>query len=113
MTAMSTVLTEFADNGDSRTYTQEGHTVIKPMLVIQKRKVPVGNQTVAEISVAVISGTVDSESLPVTQKVNFTATVRYPINGASDDVTAMLAVFRDIIAGDEFANAVNTQEWLV
>lgn len=112
MPAMATVLTEFSDSRDSRIYTQADHTALKPMLVIQKRRTPQGNQNVAEVSVAVISATVDAADVPVVQKVTFTATVRYPINGDAADVTAMLAVFRDIVASDEFANSVNTQEWL-
>lgn len=113
MAGMLTALTEFSDNGDSRTYTQAGHTVLKPQLVIQKRRVPQGNQTVAETTVSVISSTEDAAGAVLSQKVTFSVTVRYPISGDSADVTAMLAVLRDIIAGDEFANAVNTQEFLV
>lgn len=40
MAAMTTALTEFSTNGDSRTYTTSGHTVSNPKLVTQKRRVP-------------------------------------------------------------------------
>lgn len=113
MAAMTTALTEFSDNGDSRTYTQATHTVQEPLLVIQKRKVPTGNQTMAEVVVNVVNATTDVDSAVLSQKILFGATVRYPIAGTSADVTAALATFRDIIAGDEFANAVSTQEFLV
>lgn len=113
MAAMTTALTEFADNGNSRTYAQVGHTALKPQLVIQKRKVPSGNGVVAETTVDVISATVDASGITLPQKVVFSASVRYPITGTAADTTAMLAVFRDIVAGDEFANAVDTQEFLV
>lgn len=112
MAAMSTALTEFADNGNSRTYTLSGHTALSPQLVLQKRKVPSGNQTVVEDTITVLSATEDSDGAILPQRVTFTATIRRPVNGQSADVTAMLAIFRDIIAGDEFANTVNTQEWL-
>jgi len=112
MAAMTTALTEFSDNGDSRTYTTSGHTVSKPKLVIQKRRVPQGNQTVQETSVSVLHATEDANSLILPQKVSFSAVFRSPIDGQSSDVTAALAIFRDIIAGDEFANAVSTQEYL-
>jgi hypothetical protein len=113
MAAMSTALTEFADNGNSRTYTQAAHTASKPKLVIQKRKVPEGNGTVVESTVSVIDATEDADGIVLSQKVTFQAVVRYPILGDAADVTAALAVFRDIVAGDEFANTVTTQEWLI
>lgn len=112
MAAMTTVLTEFADNGNSRTYTQAAHTALKPQLVLQKRKVPSGNQTIIEDTITVLSATPDSEGVILPQRCSFTAIVRRPKDGAAADVTAMLAVFRDIIAGDEFANTVDTQEYL-
>lgn len=112
MAAMTTALTEFSTIGDSRTYTLSGHTVQSPRVVVQKRKVPVGNQVMSESTVSVVYATTDSNSDPLTNKINFTATVRYPISGKSTDVDAVLAIFRDIIAGDEFANTVDTQEFL-
>lgn len=112
MAAMSTVLTEFSDNGNSRTYSQAAHTAVKPQLVLQKRKVPSGNQTVVEDTITVLAATEDSDGAVLPSRVTFTATVRRPVDGTAADVTAMLAVFRDIVAGDEFANTVDTQEWL-
>lgn len=113
MAAMTTVLTEFADNGNSRTYTQAAHTVEQPLLVLQKRKVPSGSAVIAEDTITVLSHTEDADGVTLPQRVTFTATIRRPIGGDAADVTAMLAVFRDIVAGDEFANSVTTQEWLV
>lgn len=112
MAAMTTALTEFADNGNSRTYTQAAHTVLAPKLVLQKRRVPTGNQTIAEDTITVLSSTTDTDGAVIPQRVTFTATIRRPIDGDADDVTAMLAVFRDVIAGDEFGNTVLTQEFL-
>lgn len=112
MALMTTVLTEFSDNGNSRTYTQAGHTAVEPQLVLQKRKVPSGNQSTIEDTITVLSSTEDASGALLDSRVSFTATVRRPKDGIAADVTAMLAVFRDIIAGDEFTNTVNTQEWL-
>lgn len=112
MAAMTTALTEFADNGNSRTYTYTGHTVQKPHLVIQRRRVPSGNQAVAEDVVQVLSGTVDADGKALAARVSFEVKVRRPLDGAAADVTAALAVFRDIIGSDEFANTVDTQEHL-
>lgn len=113
MAAMSTSLTEFSDLGDSRTYTTSGHSASQPKLVVQRRRVPVGNQTVAETTVSVIHATADSDSSILPQKASISVTAKYPINGTYADVTAALAIFRDIVAGDEFANTLSTQEFLV
>ncbi len=113
MAAMTTALTEFSDNGNSRTYTYTGHTASEPRLVLQKRRVPAGNQSVVEDTVTVLSSTEDSAAEILPSNVTFSITVRRPKNGIASDVTAALAIIRDIVAGDEFANTVSTQEWLV
>jgi hypothetical protein len=112
MAAMSTALTEFADNGNSRTYTLTGHTIVKPKLVTQKRRVPENGQTTATMEIEVVLATTDADGLIVPQKVGFSVSVRQPIQGQSSDVTGALAIFRDIVAGDEFGASVLTQNWL-
>lgn len=112
MAAMTTVLTEFSQNGNSRTSTTTGHTALKPKLVIEKRRVPEGNQTMVEYVAKVVHATEDADGAVLSQKVAIEASVRYPLAGLSTDVDAALVIFRDIIAGDEFANSVDTQEWL-
>jgi hypothetical protein len=110
---MTTVLTGFTNNGNSRTSTEPTHTAVKPKLVIEKRRIPDGNQCVAEYGCKVVHATEDPDGLVLAQKVSFEAVVRYPLNGDADEVAAALVVFRDIIAGDEFAASVSTQNWLV
>jgi len=112
MSVMTTDLTEFSDYGNSRTYTFDGHSALKPNLVIQKRRVPSQGQQVAEDIITVLTGTVDSEGMMLPQRVSLEVKVRRPINGQSTDVDSVLAVFRDIIASDEFTNSVVTQEYL-
>lgn len=112
MAAMTTALTEFSNNGNSRTSTLAGHSVSKPQLVIERRRVPVGNQVVAESVISVIYATTDPAGAVLPQKVTFETVIRQPVNGQGADVTAALAILRDIVAGDEFANTVSTQEWL-
>lgn len=112
MAAMTTALTEFSNSGNSRTSTLIGHTVSVPKIVIEKRRVPEGNQVMGEIGCKVIYATKDAADLVLTNKISFEAIVRYPIQGSSADVEAVRAIFADIIAGDEFKNAVETQEWL-
>lgn len=112
MAAMTTTLTEFANNGNSRTSTTSGHTAVKPKLVIEKRRVPEGNQVIAEYSCKVVQATEDADGLILSQKVTFEAIVRYPLLGEAATIAAALVIFRDIVAGDEFGNSVSTQEWL-
>jgi hypothetical protein len=113
MAAMSTALTEYSDKENSRTYVYTGHTVQDPKIVLQKRKVPTGQQVIVEDSITILSGTEDSAGDALDQNVTFNVTVRRPKNGIAADVTAVLAIFRDIVAGDEFANTVNTGQYLV
>jgi hypothetical protein len=90
----------------------DGHTVQQPRLVIQKRKVPATPEAVSQSSVDVIYGTLDGDGNVLPSKVGFSASVRYPANGQSSDVTAALAVFRDLVASDEFAATVTSQGYL-
>lgn len=112
MAGMTTALTEFANNGNSRTSTYPGHTASEPRLVIERRKVATGATSVLENTIQVLSSTEDSAGEILSSKVLFEAKVRRPVNGITADVTAALAIFRDVVAGDEFTNVVNTQEWL-
>jgi hypothetical protein len=112
MAGMTTVLTEFANNGNSRTSTLSGHTALQPKLVIEKRRVPDQNQTMAEFSFKVVEATTDADGVVLSNKVSIEGIARYPLLGESTDIDAALAVFRDIVAGDEFANSISTQEFL-
>jgi hypothetical protein len=68
-------------------------------------------ESVAEDVFQVISSTEDADGEILTSKVLFEAKVRRPANGIASDVTAALAIFRDIVASDEFTATVNTQGW--
>lgn len=112
MAAMTTVLTEFSNNGNSRTSTLNGHTAVKPRIVIEKRKVPDGNQTMAEYSAKIIYATADADGAVLGNKVSFEVIVRYPVLGNTADVTAARAILADIVSGNEFASSVGTLGWL-
>lgn len=112
MASMTTSLNEFSNNGNSRTSTTTGHTAVKPKLVIEKRKVAEGQSSVAEYNFKVVQATQDTDGNILASKVSFEAVARYPLLGSSTEIASALAVFRDIIAGDEFSNSVSTQEWL-
>lgn len=112
MAAMTTALTEFSNNGNSRTTTLSAHTACVPRIVIEKRKIPANVDGNATYEFKVVYGTEDAAGENLTSKIAFSGKVNYPLLGKEADITAALAVFRDIIAGDEFANSVSTQEWL-
>jgi hypothetical protein len=112
MAAFTTVISEFSDKENNRTYMVSGHTVQEPRLVIQKRKVPATASGASESHLMVVYGTTDAESNPLASKVVFDAGVRYPANGQSDDITAALAVFRDLVASDEFTAMVTSQAYV-
>ena len=113
MAAMTTSLTVFDSANNTRTYSLSGHTPAKPRVVVQKRKVSAAATGVSETSVKVVYGTEDSGGELLGARTSFEVIVRNPVNGISTDVDAALAVLRDIIAGDEFANSVATQEYMV
>lgn len=112
MASMTTVLTEFATEGNSRTYITAGHTALKPYLVLQRRKLATVPLQAAEDQLSVLVATVDAAGEPISTRVMFTATFRRPLEGDSADITAALATFRDLVASDEFTVMVNTQGWV-
>lgn len=112
MAVMTTVLTEFADNGNSRTYTLPSHTATEPRLVIQKRKVAVNGTSMIEDIITSISSTEDAAGVLLDGKISFETKIRRPVNGIAADVTAAQTIHREIVASDNFANTVSTQEWL-
>lgn len=112
MAAMTTALTEFSNSGNSRTSTLVGHLATSPRLVIEKRVVPTSGSTIVQQSVKVVYATTDAESNPHTSKISFEIVARYPIDGQATDVASALGIISDIVSGDEYANSVNTQEWL-
>lgn len=112
MAAMTTVLTEFSDNGNTRTYTAPSHTVLQPFLVIQSRKVPTGNAVIAEDTIKVVKATSDSNGDPIAERQFITVTVHRPITGDDTDMDDVKALVREVVASDEFDAVVDTQNHL-
>lgn len=112
MTAMVTTLTEFADTGDTRTFTAPKHSVLQSFTVVQKRKVASTPQEAATDSIRVVRGAFDASHNALAVKTSFEVVVRRsPIVNATD-LSEVLALFREIIASDEFNTVVNGQLWL-
>jgi len=102
---MASFTTVLADNGNTANtwnwVVSANHSTLKPFLVLQKRKIPTGNQVMAEDTLSVLTATTDAEGVVLSQRVLHTYTCRRPVTGDDDDVTASLAVFRDLINSDE------------
>lgn len=112
MSAMTTQVVVYSDESNSRTYTISGHTVVKPRLLIQKRKIGAVGGASGVDNISVVYGAVDSTGAALPGRVAFEVTVRRPVEAVSADVTAALTAFKDVVASDEFANMVNTQNYL-
>jgi len=114
MAAMSTAMTEFQDNGNSRTWVLNAHTAVKPRLVIQKRSVPTGPTGNLQNSIAVIYATEDSAGALLNSKVALEVSIRYPkeMGPSETDLTDAAVVLKDIVASDEFAATLASQKWL-
>lgn len=111
MPQMATVLTEFADNGDARTFSLPGHTAQKQKLFRQKRTLPANAQANARAEAAVVLGTVDSTGLALSNKVNLSVACSLPVNGDAADVDAAIGYLRDFVASDDFESLVKSQQW--
>lgn len=112
MPALAMSLSEFSDKDNSRTWTISGHTVAKPKLLIQKRKIgSVGGASSVD-TWTIVQGTVDAAGAVLPGKVVFDVSFRRPIEGASADVTSALSLLRDLVASDEFGAAVTTQNYV-
>lgn len=108
MPAITTTLTEYSDNGNSRTYSVTGHTAVKPFLVIQKRVAPAALEGSAEFSFRIVKGTTDVDGAVIASRNSAEVIVRQPYQGDSDDSTATLNLLKEIVASDEFAAAVSS-----
>lgn len=110
MAAMSTALELQARSGHSSTYLVPAvHTALKPKLVLQKRRVPRPNQSILEDTITVLDATEDADGAILASKIGFTVVVKRDKNSLAADITAALARFRDIVAGDEFGDVVDSQ----
>lgn len=112
MTAMVTTLTEFADTGDTRTFTAPGHSVLQSYTVVQKRKVAGTSQEAATDSIRVVRGAFSASGDALAVKTSFEVVIRRsPIVNATD-LAAVKALFREIVASSEFDSVVDGQLWL-
>lgn len=113
MASIATTLTEFADQGNTRTYAAPGHTALAPRLVIQRRKVVTGAASIAETGVKLVFGLVDTVGSPLQSKATMDVSFRAPLAGtAGTPFASQLSLLREIVASDEFAIALQSQNWI-
>jgi hypothetical protein len=108
MPAITTVLTEYSDNGNSRTYSVAGHTAVQPFLVVEKRVAPASADGSTELSFRIVKGTTDTDGAVIAARQSAEVIVRRPYQGDADDATAVFNLLKEIVASDEFAASVGT-----
>lgn len=111
MAAMTTVLNDYAEKWNQKSYWFSGHTAAKPRLFLQKRTPIQGNETVLQDSVLVRVTAEDSDGVVLSAPIALTVTCRRPHNAISADVSAAKAAFRDFVASDEFDNMMDNQAY--
>lgn len=99
-------------NGDPnrRTFYVNGHTIAKPLLVIQKHKAPssVDPNAKAISNIKVVVGTEDADGAPMQGKIAFDLAISYAQGSLSTDVDAGRAIFQAIVANALFTTVVDT-----
>lgn len=110
-----TTLVRTFSNGNSITYIDDGvNTLLYPAITIQKKRVPVGKQIMAETSFDVLYGANDSITgalLP--QKTRVTITASHPITASIASLDLAVGMARSIIASTEWSEAVTEQKPLL
>lgn len=112
MAVIAIPLVEFNDDNNKRTWSLATHSVNKPSLLIQSRKVATATKTVAESSFQVVQATVDTGGAPLPQMINLSINTRYPKNGASADLDLAIANLRALVISDEFVAAIKAQTYV-
>lgn len=112
MPVMATVVTEYSNAENARTYSISGHTVAKPKLLLQKRKIGVVGGASSTDTVEILFGTQDANGTTLPGRISFFLTCRRPVEAIAADVTAAVSVLKDVVGSDEFANMINTQNYL-
>lgn len=108
MPAITTALTEYSDNGNSRTYSVSGHTAVQPYLLVEKRVAPSSMEGSTEFSFRIVKGTTDADGAVIAARQSAEVIIRRPYQGDADDATAVLALLKEVVASDEFAASVGT-----
>lgn len=112
MANMSTSLVTFSENGNKRTSAAPSNTAALPRLILQQRSIASGVEGVSEMQHRVVFGAADASGLPIVQRISFLVLARIPILARSTEVDAAKALYREMIASDNWAASVAGQLWL-
>jgi len=107
--AMTTVLTRIPTTGSSTMYYAPGHTILKPNLVQQSRRMPNARQSIATDAVSMLFGAADANSDILDERVRIAVNVVRPKKAITADVNAARDLFTEFVASDEFAAMVLSQ----
>jgi len=114
MASFTTTILGYQDNGNSRSWELPGNTTVRPRLMTQKRKPLAPRGTVAENSLSFGLATVDSDGLPIQEKVGCSIVFKTPINmGATEtDIDDLITYVRDFVASDELVTLVKNSRFV-
>lgn len=111
MAAMTTVLNDYAEKWNQKSFWFSGHTAAKPRLFLQKRTPLQGNMTVLQDSVLVRVTAEDSGGEVLESPVALTVTVRRDHRAIAADLNAARDCLRDFVASDEFQAMIDSQSY--
>lgn len=111
MPSMTTALTETFSQGNVKRYIIDTiHTANMPNYVVQSVKPATAQTKITGTEVKVDLSTTDAvTSERLDSRLVLTAMARFPANCSVGDVTTALGILRDIVASDEFGDAVLNQ----
>jgi len=112
MAVMTITLSEYADNGNSRTFAKSGHSFETSRLVVQSRKQPLGNITVGTTDTNVKFTTVNSDGDLLAALINLGVSSRIPRDAVEADVDEAITLLRDFVAADEFPAMVKAGTYI-
>lgn len=112
MANMTTSLTQRSDAENQREWAAPTHTLASPFTIRQRRTVAKQVTQRATDSISVLRGGLDTSGLALQTPLTAMVTLTRQANMASTDSAAALALFREIIASDNFTALWNSQGYI-
>lgn len=112
MAAMSTALTQRSDAADTREWQLPTHTLAVPFLVRQRRTTAKTLTGRATDGLSFLRGGADTAGVALASPLTATINLIRQANVSSTDSAAALAIFREVVASDNFAAMWNSQTYL-
>jgi hypothetical protein len=113
MAAMVTSLIPYNEALNVKEWILDSHTALTPRKVIQKRRVPNGNQSVIEDTITLSAEAVDAEGVVLPQRCSIEIKVRRPKQHMGTQLTTVLMpLARDFVSADEFEAVISKSLYL-